>query len=174
MAYLDALHPSLMNFSVQIKRKLSNDPRYDAVGSSSLREELFNTYIKALKTSTVEELTKSGSPVPSTSKAPDEGQEEKDEVTLRKERKERAVKEREEKVRQERNKLEAAIDKSKTGLNREEDEQAFRCATYMVPSNSYTWRSVFIIIIHVRTMLTDAVRDPKVWMIFCVMQMLTN
>ena len=31
----------------QVKRNIVDDPRYDAVGSSSLREELFNTYLKA-------------------------------------------------------------------------------------------------------------------------------
>ncbi|XAO23748.1 hypothetical protein I312_102528 [Cryptococcus bacillisporus CA1280] len=31
-----------------VKRSISSDPRYDAVGSSSLREELFNSYIRGL------------------------------------------------------------------------------------------------------------------------------
>lgn len=39
---------SLRHRCVQVKRSLVKDPRYDAVGSSTLREELFNTFLKAL------------------------------------------------------------------------------------------------------------------------------
>ena len=46
----------------------------------------------------------------------------------KKERKERAVKEREEKIKVERSKLNAEIDKSRLGLNKGEAELEFRCA----------------------------------------------
>ncbi|KAI1789556.1 hypothetical protein LXA43DRAFT_892736 [Ganoderma leucocontextum] len=117
----------------EIKKNLAADPRYDAVGSSSLREELFNTYIKA---GASEEGLKPRSIGSTTQPAAEEDEEERE--RRRKKRKERAVKEREEKVKTERTKLEADIDRSKLGLTREEGELEFR------------------------TMLTDAIRDPQV------------
>jgi len=35
-----------------VKKEITSDPRYDAVGSSTLREELFNSYLKANGTTT--------------------------------------------------------------------------------------------------------------------------
>lgn len=58
----------------------------------------------------------------------EEGEDEADKERRKKERKERAVKEREEKIKAERTKLDAAIDKSRSGLNKEEAELEFRCA----------------------------------------------
>ncbi len=45
--------PAITSTSVwsEVKRPLTSDPRYDAVGSSSLREELFNTYIRKMASS---------------------------------------------------------------------------------------------------------------------------
>ncbi len=54
----------------------------------------------------------------------DEGEKER----KRKERKERAVKEREEKIQAERNKVNAEIDRSRSGLSKGEAELEFRCA----------------------------------------------
>ncbi|KAJ7591081.1 Hsp90 protein-domain-containing protein [Mycena floridula] len=108
-----------------VKRGLVSDPRYDAVGSSSLREELFNVFLKAV-TNPVTEAPESSStslPKPTESKM---------------DRKERAVREREEQVRAERQRLETDIGKSKSNLNRGEEESDFK------------------------TMLTDAIRDPQV------------
>ncbi|KZV75141.1 hypothetical protein PENSPDRAFT_647422 [Peniophora sp. CONT] len=116
-----------------VKRQVSNDPRYDAVGSSSLREELFNTYLKANETAAVQEsssLMDVDSPA-----APAEDAASKEQK--RKERQERAVREREGKIRAERDRVEADIHKSKMGLTREEGESQFR------------------------TLLTDAIRDPQ-------------
>lgn len=107
----------------QIKKNLTADRRYDAVGSSSLREELFNTYIKA---GASEEGLRPQS-ADSTAQ-PTAGEDEEERERRRKERKERAVKEREEKVRAERTKVEAEIDRSKLGLTKEEGELEFRCA----------------------------------------------
>ena len=53
----------------------------------------------------------------------------------RRERKERAVREREERVKAERSKVEADIDRSRMGLNKEEGELEFRCAACL-PSRS--------------------------------------
>ncbi|KAH9938277.1 uncharacterized protein B0H18DRAFT_966380 [Fomitopsis serialis] len=124
----------------EVKREIVDDPRYDAVGSSSLREELFHTYLKAHgETSSSETL--SGAQVADSRTNTDgataeESTEERE--RRRQERKERAVKEREEKVKAKRNKVDADIDRSRMGLNKEEGELEFR------------------------TMLTDAIRDPQV------------
>ncbi|RDX55471.1 hypothetical protein OH76DRAFT_1339032 [Lentinus brumalis] len=120
----------------EIKKQLVSDPRYDAVGSSSLREELFNTYIKAGASDPAGSKSTDAMSQPQPDSTPEEDEAERE--RRRKERKERAVREREEKVRAERSKLEAEIDRSKLGLTKEEGEADFR------------------------TMLTDAIRDPQV------------
>ena len=51
-----------------------------------------------------------------------------DKERRKRERKERAVKEREAKIKAERSKLDAEIDRSRSGLNKEESEREFRCA----------------------------------------------
>lgn len=108
----------------QFKRGITSDPRYDAVGSSSLREELFKTFLKV--------------GAPSTSKVSIQQENTiADQGIDRSQRKERAVKEREEKIKAERSKVEAQIGRSRQGLNQEEDEREFS------------------------TMLTDAIRDPQ-------------
>ncbi|KAH9951680.1 hypothetical protein B0H21DRAFT_842655 [Amylocystis lapponica] len=116
-----------------VKRKVSDDPRYDAVGSSSLREELFNSYLKAHGSSSTPETTDRNDTDKETGEIDEEERERK-----RQEKKVRAVKEREEKVKAERSKVEADIGRSRMGLNKEEGELEFR------------------------TMLTDAIRDPQV------------
>ncbi|EGN93056.1 hypothetical protein SERLA73DRAFT_79097 [Serpula lacrymans var. lacrymans S7.3] len=118
-----------------IKRKISGDSRYDAVGSSSLREELFNTFVKAQHPSSPKGKEDENNRQDS---QPDDPSSEVDMEQKRKERRERAVKEREGKVKAHLGRLEADIGRSKMGLNKEEGEREFR------------------------TLLTDAVRDPQV------------
>jgi hypothetical protein len=102
----------------QVKNKISKDPRYDAVGSSSLREELYNTFIKAQE----------GMPSSEKSVAiEDDGPTVEDKVS-KQERRERAVRERQAQVEAERQRVEADIDRSKFTLNQEEGEALFRCA----------------------------------------------
>ncbi|KDQ64486.1 hypothetical protein JAAARDRAFT_117992 [Jaapia argillacea MUCL 33604] len=115
----------------EVKRTVSDDPRYDAVGSSTLREELFNTFMKANTTSS------SALPETSSEEQPEPTLSEGDKEQQRRERKERAVREREERVKSDRDRLEADINRSKMGLNKEEGEREFR------------------------TMLVDAIRDPQ-------------
>ncbi|KAJ3830537.1 Hsp90 protein-domain-containing protein [Lentinula raphanica] len=99
----------------EVKKELVKDPRYDAVGSSSLREELFNTFVKAkLGTTSVADVGSSNQKSDEVSK-----------VESKKEKKERAVREREEKVRQERERVEASTRKSRMELNKEEGERDF-------------------------------------------------
>ncbi|WVQ72531.1 hypothetical protein IAR50_002088 [Cryptococcus sp. DSM 104548] len=132
-----------------IKRSLSSDSRYDAVGSSSMREELFNNFIKTLS---------SGSAAAEPQKADVTGEEtiqdkeaeavrrlaerkaaraqqsapaeSKEETAARKlaERKAKAeasLREREAKVRDDKARMEREMNKSKVGAGREEAERLF-------------------------------------------------
>ena len=95
-----------------------------------MREELFTTYIKAGASDAAADLSASGPLSHSQSdRKPEEDEEERE--RRRMERKERAVKDREQKVRAERSKLEAEIDRSKLGLTKEEGELEFRCARWI-------------------------------------------
>ena len=107
------------------KRKISSDPRYEAVGSSSLREELFNTFLKVKAGGSAD-----SHPVASSSHSPDKKTEEDPEEAERKkkEKRERALKEREQQVKAGLSRVEAQIERSRAGLNKEEDERDFRCA----------------------------------------------
>ncbi|KAI0254742.1 Hsp90 protein-domain-containing protein [Lactifluus subvellereus] len=114
----------------EVKKTISDDPRYDAVGSSSLREELFNTFLTAQSNQAVpDQSQKQGVDVSSV--------EQVDETQKRKDRKAQAVKDREEKIRAERERVQANMEKARIGLNREEGELQFR------------------------TLLTDAIREPQ-------------
>lgn len=102
-----------------------DDPRYDAVGSASLREELFNTFVKGSITA----ATQQQDFVQDRSEGP--GELDEDKIKQRqKEKKERAVKEREQKVRVERDRLEVDIGRSRMDINKEEGERTFKCADY--------------------------------------------
>ncbi|KAG6810417.1 hypothetical protein H0H92_011956, partial [Tricholoma furcatifolium] len=125
----------LCKLALQVKRKLYDDPRYDAVGSSSLREELFNTFLKGNHGK--ETKPHISEPVSSTDDKATAKVDEEEKQKLRAEKKERAVKEREQKVRLERDRLEADIGRSKNDINREEGERDFK------------------------SMLVDAIRDPQ-------------
>ena len=93
-----------------------------------MREELFNTYLKAHGSSTTPEAAE-----PKSAEGGGDKADVDDEIARarkRQEKKERAVKEREEKIRVERSKVEADIGRSRIGLNKEEGELEFRCAAY--------------------------------------------
>lgn len=96
---------------------MTHDPRYDAVGSSSLREELYNTYVKTLNQASGKGASDNAAPDDSTATKED-----------RKARQERAERERALKVQQDRAKVEANIGRSKMGMGREESERDFMCA----------------------------------------------
>lgn len=106
---------------LKTKRKLSDDPRYDAVGSSTLREELFNAFLKARRSSDSNnhqdkiDQSQSGVPIDDTEAG-----------RKCQEKKERALKEREAQVRAQRGRTEAEIGRSRWGLTKEEGERAFR------------------------------------------------
>ncbi|KAF7313287.1 hypothetical protein HMN09_00484100 [Mycena chlorophos] len=119
-----------------VKKGLVNDPRYDAVGSSSLREELFNTFLKGTTTTSQAEVSTPVASAPVTEASYEEQQK------RRKERAQQAVQERENKVRADMERVESEIGRTREVGQKEEGEVLFK------------------------TMLVDAVRDPQVtWQI---------
>lgn len=108
-----------------LKHKISSDLRYEAVGSSSLREELFNTFLKANAS-----RPSTSHPAASSSQFPEKHAEEdpKEAERKKREKRERALREREQKVKADLSKIEAQNERSRVGLNKEEDERDFRCA----------------------------------------------
>ncbi|KAJ7781274.1 Hsp90 protein-domain-containing protein [Mycena metata] len=148
-----------------VKRKLSDDPRYDAVGSSSLREELFNTFLKGTSTA-------SASQAEGTSKVDDTPQAEESYEEQQKKRQERAkqaVKEREEKVRADLHRVEGEIGRARQMGDKEEGELLFKCAVcFSYPEQPVAWR-LFHFLPPFRSMLTDAIpniREQMTWEIF--------
>lgn len=132
-SFLDSVL-SLIGCVNQVKRKVSSDARYEAVGSSSLREELFATFLKA---QTGQSPSSSNLAQDSSSVEPSRLEKtDLDREKLRREKKERAVREREAKVRLEKTRLEADIGRSKQGLNMEEGEREYRCAEQLLRCNN--------------------------------------
>jgi hypothetical protein len=102
-----------------VKKAFQNDPRYDEVGSSSLREELYDTFSKARSH---EDNITSGASV-------SRNDEQHGQLTTeeeRKKRREKAVREREERVRNEKERVEKENLKSRVGLSLAETELAFK------------------------------------------------
>ncbi|TFK28756.1 HSP90-domain-containing protein [Coprinopsis marcescibilis] len=93
-------------------KSLYSDPRYDAVGSSSLREELFNTFIKNIASTSKAE--------PTNTTPPDAVEKESKEL-----RRDRALKEREQQVKVQQDWVSTKIAKSRIGMNQEEGERTF-------------------------------------------------
>ncbi|KAF8325429.1 uncharacterized protein EI90DRAFT_3072830 [Cantharellus anzutake] len=98
---------------VKKTRSLIKDLRYDAVGSSSLREELFGTFLKALSSNAppIDAATPQPASTPPQTK------------TDRKARAARALQERTEQARVERDRAERSIAKNKAALGTAEAEQ---------------------------------------------------
>jgi hypothetical protein len=93
-----------------VKKGISGDARYDAVGSSSLREELFEGYKKKLAMKSEDE----------------NGEDEKTRKEReRKEKAEASLREREAKVREEKDRVGKEMGKSRAGAGREEGERLF-------------------------------------------------
>jgi len=105
-----------------VKKAFVKDLRYDAVGSSSLREELYEAFVKTLEESKMDVNANGGSSI---TKDPSKGPEVDPEEEKRR-RREKAVKEREEMVRAEKEKVEKANARSRAGLSLEEGELSFK------------------------------------------------
>jgi len=98
---------------LQAKKSMTQDPRYDAIGSSSLREELFNTFMKGIQQPLSSRNLEAMPFEPA--------------ALTREERRERAVREREEKVKAERSLIELNIKRSRIEINQEESERDYKC-----------------------------------------------
>ncbi|KAG8908653.1 hypothetical protein FRB99_004941 [Tulasnella sp. 403] len=122
---------------VKKHKVIYTDPRYDALGSSSLREELFGTYLKARlnPNSAQPHHEHLNTPGPSNSKLENEGEEE-GRKRARQERAERATRERQAEVEQQRAKVDRDISRSLVNLSGSNANEYFM------------------------TLLTDAIREP--------------
>lgn len=101
---------------------MTQDPRYDAIGSSSLREELFKTFIKGSQRPLASRNTETMLSGPA--------------VLSREERRERAMREREQKVKAELSRIEMSIERSRVGINQEEGERDYKCALQFLSSGT--------------------------------------
>lgn len=104
------------------------DPRYDAVGSSTLREELFNAFLKALTSGSIATVDSALPPSHPNQSSTDRHQHSSNHKTSgdqqadRKARAEKALREREAQAREERNRVEKDIGRSKAALDSAEAE----------------------------------------------------
>ncbi|WVW83765.1 hypothetical protein I302_105786 [Kwoniella bestiolae CBS 10118] len=99
----------------EVKKHIYKDSRYDAVGSSSLREELFNNHIKNLASSSANGTEKQLSKEEEAAKR----------LAERKAKAEASLKERENKIKAEKEKIDFANQKSRIGAGKEEAERLF-------------------------------------------------
>ena len=123
------LYLSLMQ--VKKTRSVVKDPRYDAVGSSTLREELFGTFLKAL-CSNVPPPNDTSAPAPAGTPP------QLNIIEDRRSRAERALQERKEQARAERDRVQKGVEKNKAVFGTAEAEQ------------------------DLMSLYVDSVRDPKV------------
>ena len=92
-----------------------------------MRGELFNTFLNAQSNQIVpDQCEKQGTDISLAERG--------DETQKREDRRAQAVKEREEKIKVERERVQATIEKSRIGLDREEGELQFRCAQLPGPN----------------------------------------
>ena len=112
--YVGYVH-ALIIFSphLQVKGSMTSDPRYDAVGSSSLRAELFQRHIKSLASQA--ESARTETPEEIAAKKARE----------RKEKAQASLRERQQQVQGEKIRLERDVMKSKLGAGREDGEREF-------------------------------------------------
>lgn len=100
----------------EVKKSIYKDSRYDSVGSSSLREELFNNYVKNLASSSTGNVSE---------KMLTKEEEAAKKLAERKAKAEASLKEREIKIKQEKSKIEFENNKSRLGAGKEEAERLF-------------------------------------------------
>jgi hypothetical protein len=116
------LHPEVGGPWKDVKKAFVKDPRYDAVGSSSLREELYEVFVKTLEENKMDvDASNSSSITEGQPKVPEVDPEEE-----KRRRRDKAVKEREEMVRAEKEKVAKANARSRAGLSLEEGELSFK------------------------------------------------
>ncbi|WWC70304.1 uncharacterized protein I206_104254 [Kwoniella pini CBS 10737] len=114
-----------------VKKTIYKDSRYEAVGSSSLREELFNNHIKNLASSSTSNGDK---------EVLSKEEEAARKLAERKAKAEASLKEREAKIRQEKSKIEFENNKSRIGAGKEEAERLFGSLLVdQVRDHNITW-----------------------------------
>jgi transcription elongation regulator 1 len=96
---------------LQVKRSMVSDARYDAVGSSSLRAELFQRHVTGLQ-------DKNSAPETKEQAAERRARE-------RKERAEASVRERQQQVQVDKRRLEHDMQRSRQGAGKEDGEREF-------------------------------------------------
>lgn len=96
----------------EVKKSISSDTRYDAVGSSTLRAELFEGFIRKLASSSA-----------TANETPEQIAERK--LAERKAKQEASLRERQAKVGAEKERVEREVGKSKAGAGREDGERIF-------------------------------------------------
>lgn len=115
-----------------VKKDISGDARYDAVGSSSLRAELFANYLKKIGEEVVDET-------------PEQAAERK--LRERKEKQEASLKDRASKVRDQQAKVSEDVDKSRAGAGKEEGERLFGSLLVdVVRDHEMTWQDALPIL----------------------------
>lgn len=102
--------------SLQVKRGIAQDPRYDAVGSATRREELFNKF---------KDTFSQKSALATDSNDHNEPEQAETEKRSKSAKRERALKERESQVRAAHSQVEREIGRSRGRLGREEAEREF-------------------------------------------------
>ncbi|GMK59574.1 hypothetical protein CspeluHIS016_0801800 [Cutaneotrichosporon spelunceum] len=127
----------------QAKKAVSHDPRYDAVGSSSLRAELFATHLKKLAT----EVDRNP----------------EDAATLRarekKERQEASLAQRQNAVRAHQAVIGEEANKARRSAGREEGERLFGSLLVDVVRSDTTWEDILPILQQDRRFTHPALRD---------------
>lgn len=144
-----------------MKKSLYKDSRYDAVGSSSLREELFGTYLKTL-------TGQNGFSTRSPDRGESKSNREDDEATAenkRREKRERAIREREEGVRAKLRRMEVQTERARQELSKEEVEAQFECVRFTA---FFPWLELVHRVAHAgsshlyRQIMTDNIREATV------------
>ncbi|GAA6039894.1 hypothetical protein JCM8097_006787 [Rhodosporidiobolus ruineniae] len=103
----------------EVKKRHANDPRYAAVNSSSLREQLFTKHLSLLTSGRALPSTSSSSSAPSSSSTPAPTKEDKAARAAA------SLREREEKVRMEKMRAERETGRARGNLGKEEAEREF-------------------------------------------------
>lgn len=123
-----------------VKKTVSNDPRYDAVGSSTLRAELFGTYLKKIE---------AGEPEDTAGRRARE----------KKERQEASLAQRQNAVRAHQAAIGEEASKARRSAGREEAERQFGSLLVDVVRSDTTWEEVLPVLQQDRRYANPALRE---------------
>lgn len=114
----------------QAKKGINHDPRYDAVGSSSLREELFNKYLTTLEDAPPESMETAA----------------ERKIRERKEKQKASLREREQAVRDQQAKVSDDVVKSRKDAGREEGERLYSSLLTDAIRDAISWEDAKLIL----------------------------